>query len=48
MYGEAGGGGKDDIISLISSSVDEGDGGYVERNHEYSCQKCRVEFASRD
>jgi len=38
---------KDDIINLVSSRADEGEGGYVEGNHEYSCQKCRVSFASR-
>ena len=39
---------KDDIINLISGRADEGDGGYVEGNHKYSCQKCRVDFALRD
>ena len=44
VYMEGQVGGKDDIINLISGRADEGDGGYVEGNHEYSCQKVPRRF----
>jgi hypothetical protein len=48
VYMEGQVGRKDDIINLITSRAEEGEGGCVEGKPEYSCRKCHADVTLRE